>query len=378
MGRPLNKHLFGDNADNNIKVQFHNGTESVRGFIVRQRSNLKFLCQDENGVQAVCKLVTKTSGNLQAGEMSITVKYDDSTIRQVLKIAKNLITVNLQENDVAPYEEPLYWKQAGWNFSTSTTDQKWQIEEAGTDAVMDNATDLEGDDIAYTLPPGMSLYEPYDGSGGDNLTVPGADYVLTGSASGLNASYGTRGTPYQPGGFVTTVSNSVAGLYREKYVGNIWSTYQAFEEFDITWFDTKSRGPFAGAVATPYFGFGNRTDLGNENHYTLQWRGYFQAPASGDFNVWTSNTVDDDAGVWVGSAALAPTYANANAFVGGDRLLSANSVTLVAGKWYPIRMVFTEFGGAEACQFALQDATNQVVYSGLDLTFAYNSVTKGY
>ena len=36
MGRPLKKKLFGANASNNLKVQFHNGTDSVPGYIVEQ------------------------------------------------------------------------------------------------------------------------------------------------------------------------------------------------------------------------------------------------------------------------------------------------------------------------------------------------------
>ena len=38
MGRPLNKRFFGapTAAGNEIKVQFHNGTESVNGYIVKQ------------------------------------------------------------------------------------------------------------------------------------------------------------------------------------------------------------------------------------------------------------------------------------------------------------------------------------------------------
>ena len=75
MGRPLSKQqLFSANSKNNLKVQFHNGTESVPGYIVKQKSNLQFLCADVDGNRAVCKLVNKTSGNLAEGEMSITLK----------------------------------------------------------------------------------------------------------------------------------------------------------------------------------------------------------------------------------------------------------------------------------------------------------------
>ena len=55
---------------------------------------------------------------------------------------------------------------------------------------------------AWTLPTGMSLHEPLEGSGGSNSTVPGTAY-LTVAGSGINAAFGTRGTPYNPGGNVS-------------------------------------------------------------------------------------------------------------------------------------------------------------------------------
>ena len=124
---------------------------------------------------------------------------------------------------------------------------------------------------AWTLPAGMSLHEPLEGSGGSNSTVPGTAY-LTAAASGINAAYGTRGTPYNPGGNVATVPNSASGIYREKYVGNMWSTYGAFSEFDIAWFSVPSHGPI-GVDVYSYAGFGQRQDLTAENGYTLMWRG---------------------------------------------------------------------------------------------------------
>lgn len=227
----------------------------------------------------------------------------------------------------------------------------------------------------WTLPAGMDLHEPLEGSGGNNNTVPGSTY-LTAAASGISAATPAQGTPYNPGGNVASVTNSTAGLYREKYVGNLWSTYGAFSEFDLTWFDDPTRGPI-GIDIYGYAGFGARTNLTAENNYSLQWRGYVQAPATGTYNLWTSGT-DDDAAIWIGTNALTPTYANMNGYASNDRVLSLNSVTLTSGQWYPVRMVFTEFAGWEKCQWFLQDVTHGVVYGGLDLSWAYNSATNGY
>ena len=231
----------------------------------------------------------------------------------------------------------------------------------------------------WTLPSGMSLHEPLEGSGTTSTsldpTVPGSTY-LSAAASGINAGFGVRGTTYDPGGNVASVPNSAVGIYREKYVGNMWSTYGAFSEFNIAWFSDPTHGPI-GIDVYNYAGFGQRQDLTAENGYSLMWRGYVQAPSTGNYNMWTSGT-DDDAAFWIGTAAVNPTYANMNAYASNNRVLSLNSFTLTGGQWYPIRMVFTEFGGWEQCQWFLQCITTSTLYGGPDLTWAYNSVTRGY
>ena len=132
MGRPINKRFFGANADDNLKVQFHNGTASTPGYIVKQKGAARFLCSDSAGDTAVCRLVAKAAGDLTAGEMSITVKLDNGTVGQITKIAGRKITVG---GDSYP-----------WNFSTSTSDSAVQVEEAGTDTDLTGNTDLEGDE----------------------------------------------------------------------------------------------------------------------------------------------------------------------------------------------------------------------------------------
>jgi selenocysteine-specific translation elongation factor len=132
MGRPLNKRFFGANANNNIKVQFHDGASSVPGYIVKQKGSKKFVCKSAAGDEATCVLVNKESADLAAGEMTITVKLDNGTVAQVTKITAHRVVAG-----GAVY---------GWNFSTSTSDGEAQVEEAGSDSDMTGATDLEGDE----------------------------------------------------------------------------------------------------------------------------------------------------------------------------------------------------------------------------------------
>lgn len=134
MGRPLSRKYFGSNANNNIKVQFFNGTASVPGYIVKQKGARRFLCSDVNGAQALCRLVNKDAAQLLAGEMSITVKNDAGVVRHVLKISNHKVTT---VDGSSP-----------WSFSTSTTDGAVQIEEAGNTVAnvpLTGNTNLEGD-----------------------------------------------------------------------------------------------------------------------------------------------------------------------------------------------------------------------------------------
>jgi selenocysteine-specific translation elongation factor len=134
MGRPLNKRNFSANANDNIKVQFNNGSASVPGYIVKQKGSKKFVVKAYNSAtEFTCQLVDKASAALLAGEMSITVKLDDTTVEQVTKISAHRITA-------AGVSYP-------WNYSTSTSDGAAQIEEAGTSTanVAAGSTNLEGD-----------------------------------------------------------------------------------------------------------------------------------------------------------------------------------------------------------------------------------------
>jgi hypothetical protein len=139
MGRPINKRYFGTPTagGDEIKVQFHNGTGSVNGWIVKQLATKKFRCTDGT-VEADCYLVDKDSAALAPDEMSITVKDDTGTVKQVVKIAARKVTVDTGES-------------IAWTFTESAIDGKVEMEEAGDDDVIDLAgtdeDDFEGDDV---------------------------------------------------------------------------------------------------------------------------------------------------------------------------------------------------------------------------------------
>jgi len=373
MGRPLSKQqLFNANSKNNIKVQFHNGTASVPGYIVEQTGSKRFKCKDADGVTAICYLKDKASADLQAGEMSITFKKDDGTVQQATKISRHRITVN--DGGVKSY---------AWSFSTSTTDGYWQIEEAGTDATLTAATDLEGDD-GPTIPSGMDPNEPLAGSGGSNNTVPGtftatSSYVTAFSALATYRDISASAVDTVPG-------TPVDGLYRRKYVGNFSTTYidEDNYEFDVG-FMKPANGPISQAAyeVDTYGGFGLRTDLDYENNYAFEWKGYIQAPATGNFNFFA--TVDDDCIIWIGAPATATTLGDTTsdylfAQSGNTRNNATVGVAMTANKWYPIRIWFQEWAGAEKFQLGASNSANATRYGlgGTNFAFKHNSVTKGY
>ena len=99
MGRPLNKRFFGapTAAGNEIKVQFHNGTASVNGYIVKQLGSKKFRCTD-GVIEKDCFLVDKAAAAIAAGEMSIVVKDAAEAIKQVTKISGRKVTLDSGES----------------------------------------------------------------------------------------------------------------------------------------------------------------------------------------------------------------------------------------------------------------------------------------
>lgn len=138
MGRPLNKRYFGQpTADGDeIKVQFHNGTGSVNGWIVKQKGSKRFLCTDGSN-EKLCTLVDKASASVAAGEMTISARLDDDSIVQITKIAGRKITADT--GTIYP-----------WSFVQSTVDGVAEVEEAGAPTIA--ATDITAITLTGTDP----------------------------------------------------------------------------------------------------------------------------------------------------------------------------------------------------------------------------------
>ena len=139
MGRPLNKRFFGTptEAGNEIKVQFHNGTGSVNGWIIKQLGSKKFRCTDGTVIKD-CSLVDKSAADantpaaVTAGEMTITVSDNDGALKQVTKISGRKVTIDTGET-------------VAWNMTAATAAGAVEMEEAGTNAAQAGADDFEVD-----------------------------------------------------------------------------------------------------------------------------------------------------------------------------------------------------------------------------------------
>lgn len=362
MGRPLNKRLFGANSSNNIKIQFNNGLNSVPGYIVKQKSNLQFLVSDKDGNRAVCKLVNTSSANLQVGQMSITVKYDNNDVQQVVKIAKNLITVAKDELGGSSTG----YRQQGWTFATNTTDQKWQIEEAGTTtttiSTVTNATNYEGDEDPNS-----------------DYPIPGSGTYLSTATAFSGMSYTLKGSTATVTGNIVTVSNSVTGLLRKKYAGNWEATPGASTSTWNTAFYTT--GTVVKSIADTYVSWGAQTDTAQQENFSMEWKGYVKVPTTQNYN-WYAE-VDDDCVVWLGNTAVTGNTPQNSLMYGsnksmpGSTIVNANSQAMTAGQWYPIRIWSTEFSGSSKFQIYAIGADG-TTYNGANLTWAYNSATGGF
>jgi GLEYA domain len=352
MGRPIShQQFFGANAGNNIKVHFYNGYNAVRGYIVKQKSSNRFLCEDENGLTALCTLVAKPLNSLLPGEMSITVLADDDNTYQVTKISRHLTTYAGQ---VAP-----------WTFVASLTDGLVQIEEAGIDPAMDGATDLAGVDFDTNYP------------------VPGSGTYRAASTALNGITYGDIGTPFAPSGAISTVSNAAAGLLRSKYDGNFTaSSGDTVSAYNLSYFT--GLYPLKSLPDT-YVSWGNQSDgagLG-QNHFSIEWKGYVKVPTTQHYNVYIES--DDTSAVWIGSSAVSG-FSSSNCIVSSTNKSlpsnastsrNANSLILDSTKWYPVRIWMSEFGGN--CKFQIyMEGADGTKLNGHDLAWEYNTLTGGY
>ena len=187
--------------------------------------------------------------------------------------------------------------------------------------------------------------------------VPASGAYKTAAAALLGITYANVGTPYAPGGELDTLTNPTTGLWRTKYDGNFTSSSGAAPStWNYAFFNTATA---LKGIRDQAISWGQQIDgpgLG-ESLFSMEWEGYIQAPTTQNYNFYAES--DDHIAMWIGSAAT-DTPANATRLLGSNNkslpgdaatagVRGANSVTLTAGKWYPVRIWFSEhLGGCKA------------------------------
>ena len=97
------------------------------------------------------------------------------------------------------------------------------------------------------------------------------------------------------------------------------------------------------------------SSMGDE--YGAIWVGYFIPPTTGTYGFATAS--DDSSGCWIGTLAKGQPGArnrsnatlNNNLGFGQGRTRRSTTVSLIAKRWYPIRIVWEEIGGGDNMTF---------------------------
>lgn len=210
----------------------------------------------------------------------------------------------------------------------------------------------------------------------NSLPTPGS------GAYNYTMSYDTSeaGTAYEDVSYYFDAppsANMIPGLYRTAYQGNFAAS--PGDPVD-TVFCREAAGWYG--QGDSFVGFGN-IDLEGASNYTFEWTGWFKAPVTGTYNFWVQ--ADDDVHMWMNAPATVNSNTDGNTLISASNSVSKtqNSLILTANMWYPVRIQYGEWSGAEMCQVYWATTDDSVAYAGNDggasgyQVWYYNGDTKG-
>jgi hypothetical protein len=110
----------------------------------------------------------------------------------------------------------------------------------------------------------------------------------------------------------------------------------------------------------------------------MEWKGFFKANATADWNFRVD--ADDVVMFWIGSPAINPNNSNWTSSSQTNSGLNYNSVSLVQDTWYPIRVRYQEWSGAESLNIYGAPANSEMIalYQYGWASFMYNYTSTGY
>jgi len=146
--------------------------------------------------------------------------------------------------------------------------------------------------------------------------------------------------------------------------------HRAWPELHTIFFNGVAK---TGADTYGGFGFQNLP----KDEYAFQWVGYLPAPTTGDYNIVLSS--DDLLYFWIGTNALEGNYnfSNYHHFTSNNTQFAQHSLSLTGGLYYPVRMWFQEWSGAENAQVFFGLASSNAVAMN-QYTIVNNSQTSGH
>lgn len=206
------------------------------------------------------------------------------------------------------------------------------------------------------------------GGGGSTYPSPGGVNYISQGASGFSVS----GTPYDPGGAVQGIA-SVSTGWRRVTTAGYWCNIGSVNNDNPSIFQNNILNDTNDA----YGGFG---DAFGADGFAMEWTGYIRASTAAAY--WTIYTDSDDVAMfWIGNAAYNPTAQNAYVTSNNGTSYPTNSLLLTEGLWYPIRMRFQEWSGAERCQvyMAAEGGTAYAMFTYWNAGHVlYNGATGSY
>jgi hypothetical protein len=197
----------------------------------------------------------------------------------------------------------------------------------------------------------------------NDTDVRGLLAVPSGQIS-FSSAYGKSSAPPDPGGGVVVVANQAAGLIAVGRAG--------YHNENVNYTDFTNQGPFG-----PYPDQLNLT--GFASNISRLYRGYKYIYTTGTYRFRL--TSDDGAYMWIGPTAISG-YSVANSYInnGGQHApvaVTGGFLTLTAGFFYPIRIVYGNGGGTS--QITLEWEGPGVAFTTSLTNRAFrNSATNGY
>ena len=210
------------------------------------------------------------------------------------------------------------------------------------------------------------------GGGGGGPTFPpvpgsGSYQSFWPNSAGTSA----QGGGYTPDGGVASIDNPTAGWYRNVHTG-FWSNIGTAGDDNPSLFAVAP--DFSGSDT--YGGFGGTVT--GEN-YAIEWKGYLQV-TNNDIGVYNFLIDSDDVAMfWIGSPALNPDSNFPFIISNNSNQLNSVSVFLSNGLYYPIRMRFQEWSGAERCQVFMGEVGSGFNFDSMsNWSLTHNGNTGGY